>query len=982
MRKQIKARTIAMCLLLSFAINGWCETPSSTQGYKVIEDEAKIQIYTPSYSQRKTLKIQLDNGLQAYIVSDPLLDKSGAALAVHTGAWSDPKDRPGMAHFLEHMLFMGTEKYPKEAEYSRYISENGGKMNAYTMGDRTVYFFSINSQNFDGALDRFAQFFIHPLFNPSGVDREMHAVDQEHAKNIQNDDWRIYFIQKELGNPQHPNSGFSTGNLETLNRISQKELIDWYNTHYSSNIMTLVVYSTEPLDKLVQEVVNDFKNVPNHNLSPLRVDTPLLSKNNDANLVAIAPFKQMNRLMLSWELPIQYYYDTPLASYLLGEKDKDSLYAELIRQGLAEDLRSGVERMGLDQMIFELDIRLTQEGVKKYNQVLALTFSAIEMYQQQPIPDYLYNEMRQMALLQYQYPSRGDVTNTVADDASNILSDGLADYPEKTRLPKAYDEQAVKKILDSLTPETCQIFLVTDSKNAPFKMDRTEKWMGTEYGIQPIAASELQRWDLGKYEACFKFPPPNPFIPNDVKLVGSPNLVASTPASSNQSLIPTTQMLLQQQGAMVYYAADDRYYTPEVAFDLKLTSQEITPGNPKNAVLLDLYALSIDDLFTDLGFMGDMAGLQFNIRPIEWGVDIKILGYSEKSSLFLQKLLQTMKQFDLKEQRFNILVEDLKRVYQNGIFATPLEQAKELLESALSKSAVSRSEKLQAIQQIKFKDLLTISKQISSNNSYVRALFYGNLLKNQAQDIAKMTLKTWQTGSTAKNAPPSPKALRIDSKKGPYVITQSIKPQGNAAILMIEADCFDFKKRAAQQILSKGMQEPFFSELRTKQQTGYIVSNMDQEAENELLLIQFAQSKSYEASDLLARFELFNEQFLGKLQTKTIPKERFEIIRQAFITTYQTASKNLAEMASLLSSLAFDYNAEFDRVQKRLEGFNNLSYDEFLTFANGYLGKDNHRRLAIFTNGTSDETFRLTPTTVDQIRKDNEYLSKEQALCH
>ena len=84
---------------------------------------------------------------------------------VRVGHLSDPDNLPGLAHFLEHMLFMGTEKYPDENEYNTYLSSHGGGSNAYTDTEDTNYYFDVNSDHFAGAVDRFAQFFIKPLWN-------------------------------------------------------------------------------------------------------------------------------------------------------------------------------------------------------------------------------------------------------------------------------------------------------------------------------------------------------------------------------------------------------------------------------------------------------------------------------------------------------------------------------------------------------------------------------------------------------------------------------------------------------------------------------------------------------------------------------------------------------------------------------------------------------------------------------------------------
>ena len=81
------------------------------------------------------------------------------------GCWcdEDPEMHQGLAHYLEHMLFLGTEKYP-EAGNNSLFSNRGGYTNAYTAGDHTNYHFEIDPEHLDGALDRFAQFFTAPLF--------------------------------------------------------------------------------------------------------------------------------------------------------------------------------------------------------------------------------------------------------------------------------------------------------------------------------------------------------------------------------------------------------------------------------------------------------------------------------------------------------------------------------------------------------------------------------------------------------------------------------------------------------------------------------------------------------------------------------------------------------------------------------------------------------------------------------------------------
>ncbi len=130
------------------------------------------------------------NKLQVVLIHDPETDKAAAAMDVNVGHFSDPDMTPGLAHFLEHMLFLGTTKYPDENSYSAYLNSHGGHSNAYTSMENTNYYFDVTHPHLEGALDRFAQFFTSPLFTPSATDREMNAVHNENAKNLQ----CMYFI--------------------------------------------------------------------------------------------------------------------------------------------------------------------------------------------------------------------------------------------------------------------------------------------------------------------------------------------------------------------------------------------------------------------------------------------------------------------------------------------------------------------------------------------------------------------------------------------------------------------------------------------------------------------------------------------------------------------------------------------------------------------------------------------------------------------
>jgi len=211
--------------------------------------------------------------LAAVLISDPETDKAAAAMDVGVGHSSDPASLPGLAHFCEHMLFLGTDKYPEEGSYQAFVSEHGGACNAFTGYENTNYHFDVNPAALPEALDRFAQFFVAPCFTQSATRRELHAVDAEHAKNAQGDAWRLMQLLKSCAAPGHPFAKFGTGNLATLRDGAEgggteggvdlrEALRAFHATHYHAPAMRLVVLGRESLSELQAMCARFFGEIP------------------------------------------------------------------------------------------------------------------------------------------------------------------------------------------------------------------------------------------------------------------------------------------------------------------------------------------------------------------------------------------------------------------------------------------------------------------------------------------------------------------------------------------------------------------------------------------------------------------------------------------------------------------------------------------------------------------------------------------------
>ena len=510
---------------------------------------------------RKIEKLVLDNGLQVYLISDPGAEQSAAGVAVEAGSWEDPKEYPGMAHFLEHMLFMGTEAYPNEFEYMQFINDHGGSVNAFTASDRTVYMFSVNNDAFDESLDRFSHFFIDPLFSPNCINRELHAVDQEHSKNIEHDGWRQYMIMKESGNPNHPNSAFSTGNAQTLSGIPQSALRSWYQSHYSADQMHLVMVSPAPIEEMRALAVQDFSRVPQFKISKKALPVDVTSPQQRGHMIFIKPVKDIKQLSLNWEVPAIYAEDVNrkapgLVAYALGQEGDNSLTQVLKKEKIAEGVRVSCDRMSKQSLFFSIDISLTDYGLTQVDTAILRVYQAIARLKKEGFPAHLFDEVQTMAKLNYQFESRDDAFSTIMSLASELPYEDLASFPEKTRIPTKYDPAFILSFVDTLKPDKCVYFVLADPLKTGVVTDTKEKWMNADYTIKAVSRSHLTAWSEAMPIPSIQLPPKNPYLPKDLAL-------ASSKAEQTQD---NPMLLSSDEGFTVYFAQDTRYKVPEIAF--------------------------------------------------------------------------------------------------------------------------------------------------------------------------------------------------------------------------------------------------------------------------------------------------------------------------------------------------------------------------------------------------------------------------------
>ncbi|MCB1136182.1 MAG: insulinase family protein, partial [Chlamydiia bacterium] len=738
----------------------------------IVRNTSELELNDASLAKRETVKLRLPNGLEMLVVSDPDSKESGAALAVRRGSYSEPADAAGIAHFTEHLLFMGTEKYKQENAYSKYLADHGGYSNAFTMNEATAYYFTCDTDGLEKALDLFSCFFKCPLLGKevpedakgkSAVERELEAVDSEFEKCRNSDYWRLNHVQQELANPKHPFSRFSIGNRETLSHYTPEQVRAWWEANYSSNQMHVVVHGKQGLKDLARLAFDAFKDIENHHLDNFSCEEARMPVELQGRLVVVEPKQDLRQITLSWELPsafVKQIESRPhaLVSHVLGDEGETSLLQQLKKEGLANQLSAYGHDTGPNTHEFCLSVALTEQGLADLETVIERCYQAIADLAQTGVSQELFDNINEMMALAYCNQERGDLDGELTNDILGMTQEPLASFPDKSYVASRFAPEQVLDYVSYLKPERA-IYYVQSREGLKATLDKSEKWMGTPYTTSRLTEKELERFSAAQPHPDIRVLNPNPFLHKDGTLLHT--------ASISRGIVKP-ELLEDTTSGQLYFAPDIRYGTPRAAWIFDIKTPALKAADPKSQVLGTLYSLYLTHCLNAVLYKAASAEIQARISCTNDRLHLQVDGYSDTAPMLLGILIQALRLPIKDEQLFTMCCDQLKRGLENFYEKDPYGYAAELAEQLTLGSAQTKRQKAAALETIQLSDLEAFSKELFAQ-AYVQGTVFGNL---DAEDARGAWLELLQT----LNAQPYPKELH-------WKATGALLPVGKALAL-------------------------------------------------------------------------------------------------------------------------------------------------------------------------------------------------------
>ncbi|MGG8290809.1 pitrilysin [Klebsiella sp. 141130] len=872
----------------------WAPLSQADTGWQPIQETIRKSEKDP----RQYQAIRLQNGMVVLLVSDPQAVKSLSALVVPVGSLQDPADHQGLAHYLEHMTLMGSQKYPQPDSLAEFLKMHGGSHNASTAPYRTAFYLEVENDALNGAVDRLADAIAAPLLDKKYAERERNAVNAELTMARTRDGMRMAQVSAETINPAHPASQFSGGNLDTLSDKPGSPVLDalhaFRDRWYSANLMKAVIYSNKPLPELASIAAATYGRVPNHDISKPEITVPVVTDAQKGIVIHYVP--AMPRKVLRVEFRIdnnsaQFRSKTDeLVTYMIGNRSPGTLSDWLQKQGLAEGIRADSDpAVNGNSGVLAISATLTDKGLAHRDEVTAAIFSYLNLLRTQGIDKRYFDELAHVLELDFRYPSISrdmDYVEWLADTMIRVPVEHVLDV---VNIADRYDAQAIKDRLAMMTPQNARIWYI--SPNEPH--NKTAYFVNAPYQVDKISPQTFTDWQQKSAAIKLQLPTLNPYIPDDFTLIKS------------DKAYPHPELIVDEPTLRVVYAPS-QYFASEPKADVSLVlrnPQAMDSARRQVMFALNDYLAGI--ALDQLSNQAAVGGISFSTGANN-GLMVNANGYTQRLPQLFTALLDGYFSYTPTEEQLEQAKSWYAQMMDSADKGKAYDQAIMPIQMLSQVPYFERKTRRDLLPSITLKEVINYRDNLKARGR-PELLVVGNMSARQSTDLARQIQK--QLGADG-NEWCRNKDVLIDSKQLAMFEKAGSSTDSALAAVFAPPNVDEYSSMAASSLLGQIIQPWFYNQLRTEEQLGYAVFAFSMNVGRQWGMGFLLQSSDKQPAFLWQRFQAFFPTAETKL--RAMKPEEFAQIQQAAISQMLQAPQTLSEEASKLSK-------DFDRGNMRFD---------------------------------------------------------------
>lgn len=848
----------------------------------------------PKNELRDFYSFELENNIPVIYVKDTKIKKPAFYFAIKTGYFSDPDKFPGLAHFLEHLIFMGSDEYTDENYFNEKLSKFQGMTNAYTDKDKTVYYFNSLEKGFEEILDIFYNLIKNPLLSKESQKREVNAVNSEHQKNLLNDSWRLNSILNELADEDHLLRKFGTGNKDTLDNDEVINAVKkFHKSYYHKNNFYICLIGNKDKDY--------YENILNNNFGTLTTE---LEKNNEYDNLKL-PYTKRGRhiylpsesnkkkLYMIWDMKRIDSKKNPfsLINEISTNMKINSLQKILVNKKFAKSVGFSLEDIKDNYMIIMLIINLTDTGVERINTILNICDNYFNFLKNQYVDDLIENFKKKQII---------NFDNAMNDDSmtlgNNLIEVMLEDLNEPlfynfdySELSQIHYQCGICKLL-----EDCNIILLLtknkfESTNIKKLKTYNEKYYNIEY--YDIKLNK----DNTKIDYSFEIPKKNKYLEEPKLKIKN---ISTDIKRNNRN----------------FSRFNSSWKTPKVYVSILVDYPYFEKDNLAIKQTLLVLAYQIKEYFYDALLVGYSIG----ISEIESKnmLNITISGYNNKINELINELLDKLNKFDKVDDYIKMVNTEYKYSLDKYKTDSPFYLAIEMFKKVIpnNKSRQYLSENYTILTKEKFNDL--VGKILEGNKNYY---YYGN----------------YNTILSSK------KTFKITLKPNKILNNETIihpnKKETNKAILIVyNIGEYTIKCHALIKLLNSIMADNFFDNLRTKNQVGYLVKQNYSVINNNIYLFHHIQTEK-DLGYIEECIINFNNEYINTL--KNLADDELEKLKTLVIIDIEKEYDNMEEQYLEDLNEIINNKCVFNRKKLIVEKVKEINKSILVNFLNSLITK-------------------------------------------
>ncbi len=880
--------------------------------------------------------IILPNKIKIILISDQDILKSTCSVGIGAGYLQDEFD--GTAHFLEHLLFMGSEKYPEQNEYSSYIISSGGNYNAFTSDNMTMYYLELESNFLKKGIEMLSWFFSKPLLNMKNIESELEIINSEHEKNLLNDNWIIDDLFKHFMLTNNKFNKFGTGNSQSLKNIKKEDIMKFYNTYYTTCNMSVCIIDSKSIDSMIADYVGFFSNIESKIYSEksnrFKKEKLELIPNNLIVFKSVTEYNFLNfNLVFKADEYNQIDYQLiNILCWFIGTEYDKSLYFYLKENDIIKNLTCSLDYFFDFEAIVNIKFIVNQPNLDTIVTITNVFNDLLNKLIELKEADFkeLYQAYQKINILNCMYSDN----NKGSDYAIQVVENLFKGDPNlailRPYILPTYEKSIYSRYLEILNSLIIKLITNIQFVNKDFLKS---KWYNTEYFIHTYKFVDSNNKLIKDFDFNLK------------NLIGIKDFNIKTDltqSSVDKKLIPK---LIEKNDLLkreIYYLEANKYNKP--IGSITLIRENNLLKDKKNIVIMSIFLNIYFDILNYYLEVMAQYNMYFNASVTNNKIIYSFYGLNYIINNFISEILKkidpdTIFNNPKTQLYFNKIIRDSKENIKNIKYESPYHRCSQI-QSILFNDFYLPHEQLELLDSLTFQDFKSnVLECLKYQNETFIIVGIPNLLLNFNKKDSMYSISN-DTNYIIQALSLDPKRYLISEPNDkiiniPYKLSYKFNPkdinkkeknncliqnflintigiQYKNNVITINSIQEIIKNKLICSIASSILHEYFFDRVRTEDKLGYIIkcnSIFNNIGNNYVFVIYYLVQSNFKISNIKKSFNNFNKFFYNDIkENKKKYEDFFTTVIESKKLTFEKPFVDLEEeVSTYVKSFISDY---------------------------------------------------------------------------